>query len=165
MLPLRRTIEEEALLSYNGMSTSTFELLAEPDTNLHCYLCRPLETGPDGKMTPKRDVGLADINRLNREIYSRATIRNRPGKRKTPYAQEYFVSRTILTHEQYHPASIAGLLNRFGFSIYQYEKNGIFLLRSVVMNPWHFVAEKQGKNYLYDFLVHLHRISREILNP
>lgn len=142
----------------------TFELLSEPDTNLLCYLCLPMKTGKDGRLERDHDYRLGDINRLNRAIYNRTTIRNPPGKRKTPYSQEYFVSRTVLTAEQYHPASISGLLTRLDFPIYDYEREGIFLLRSTVMNPWHFLAEKQGKNYLYDFVVHLHGIAREILN-
>jgi len=35
VLPLRRTIEEEALLSYNGMITNTFELLADTRARLN----------------------------------------------------------------------------------------------------------------------------------
>ncbi|QQS39692.1 MAG: hypothetical protein IPM63_09915 [Acidobacteriota bacterium] len=143
----------------------TFELLCEPDTNLLCYLCLPMKAGKDGKLERDNSAKLADINELNEAIYKRATIRNRPGKRKTPYSQEYFVSRTILTAGQYHPGSISGFLERLDIPIYDYEREGIFLLRSVVMNPWHFLAEKRGKNYLYDFVVHLHQTARDILNP
>lgn len=142
----------------------TFELLGEPDTNLLCFLCLPMKPGPAGELVRDEYHRLSDINGLNRSIYDRATIKNLPGKRKTPYSQEYFVSRTVLTAEQYHPASINSLLERLGFSIYEYEREGIFLLRSVVMNPWHYLAEQRGKNYLYDFMVHLHQIAREILN-
>jgi len=143
----------------------TFELLCEPDTNLICFLCLPARDSGDGSLERDPYYKLQEINELNRAIYGRATIRNRPGKRKTPYSQEYFVSRTILTSDQYHPASISGLLTQLDFSIYEYEQHGIFLLRSVVMNPWHFLAEQQGKNYLYDFVVNLHQIARDILNP
>ncbi|SFQ02545.1 TolC family protein [Tranquillimonas alkanivorans] len=38
VLPLRRTIEEEALLSYNGMITSTFDLLADTRGRLDASL-------------------------------------------------------------------------------------------------------------------------------
>lgn len=148
-----------------GIRRFTFELLCEPDTNLLCYLCLPIRPGRGGSMERDPGAKLADINRLNETIYKRATIRNLPGKRKTPYSQEYFVSRTILTAGQYHPGSISGFLERLDIPIYDYEREGIFLLRSVVMNPWHFLAEKRGKNYLYDFVVHLHQTAREILNP
>ncbi len=148
-----------------GIQKFTFEILCEPDTNLVCFLCVPMKDDKDGELVRDGYFKLAEINELNESIYKRATIRNRPGKRKTPYSQEFFVSRTILTHEQYHPGSISGLLEKLDFSIFEYEKNGLFVLRSVVMNPWHFLAEKQGKNYLYDFIVNLHQIARDILNP
>jgi outer membrane protein TolC len=38
LLPLRRTIEAEALLSYNGMITTTFELLADTREALNAGL-------------------------------------------------------------------------------------------------------------------------------
>ncbi|UWQ19743.1 TolC family protein [Jannaschia sp. M317] len=38
VLPLRRTVEEEALLSYNGMITSTFDLLADTRARLDASL-------------------------------------------------------------------------------------------------------------------------------
>lgn len=55
VLPLRRTIEEESLLSYNGMITSTFELLADTRARLNSNL---MEAGA------RRDFWLADANLL-----------------------------------------------------------------------------------------------------
>ena len=53
VLPLRRTIEEEGLLSYNGMITNTFELLADTRARLNSNL---LES------SARRDFWLADAN-------------------------------------------------------------------------------------------------------
>ena len=53
VLPLRRTIEEEGLLSYNGMITNTFELLADTRARLNSNL----EEG-----NARRDFWLADAN-------------------------------------------------------------------------------------------------------
>ena len=53
VLPLRRTIEEEGLLSYNGMITNTFELLADTRARLNSNL---IEGGA------RRDFWLADAN-------------------------------------------------------------------------------------------------------
>ena len=55
VLPLRQTIEEEALLSYNGMITNTFELLADTRGRLNSNL---MEAGA------RRDFWLADANLL-----------------------------------------------------------------------------------------------------
>ena len=141
-----------------------FELLYEPDTNLVCFLCLPMWEDKDGNL--HRDTGfkLAEINRLNQKIYERTTIKGAKRQRKMPYSQEFFLSRTTLTEEQYKPSSIRGILEKFDFSIYEYERHGIFVLRSTLMNPWHHLAAQQGKNYLLDSLMNLHQIARDILN-
>ncbi len=53
VLPLRKTIEEEALLSYNGMITSTFELLADTRARMSSNL---------SEAEARRDFWLADAN-------------------------------------------------------------------------------------------------------
>lgn len=53
VLPLRQTIEAEALLSYNGMITNTFELLADTRARLNSNL---IEAGA------RRDFWLAEAN-------------------------------------------------------------------------------------------------------
>lgn len=59
LMPLRKTIEEEGLLSYNGMITSTFELL----TDVREKLAGSLEAA-----NAKRDFWLAQAN-VNAAIY------------------------------------------------------------------------------------------------
>ena len=53
LLPLRKTIEEEALLSYNGMITNTFELLADTRARMQSNLLAA---------SARRDFWLADAN-------------------------------------------------------------------------------------------------------
>jgi outer membrane protein TolC len=55
VLPLRQTIEEEALLSYNGMITNTFELLADTRERLNSNLM---------EANARREYWLADANML-----------------------------------------------------------------------------------------------------
>ncbi len=55
VLPLRKTVEEEALLSYNGMITSTFELLADTRARTNANLT---------EAQARRDFWLADANLL-----------------------------------------------------------------------------------------------------
>ena len=59
VLPLRTTIDEEALLTYNGMITSTFELLADTRAQINSLL---LSVGA------KKTFWLADAN-LSAAIY------------------------------------------------------------------------------------------------
>lgn len=53
LLPLRKAIEEEALLSYNGMITNTFELLADTRARMQSNLLAA---------SARRDFWLADAN-------------------------------------------------------------------------------------------------------
>lgn len=55
VLPLRRTIEEESLLSYNGMITNTFELLADTRERLNANL---------SEADARREFWLADANMM-----------------------------------------------------------------------------------------------------
>ena len=59
VLPLRTTIDEEALLTYNGMITSTFELLADTRAKYNSLLM---------SVDAKREFWLADAN-LSAAIY------------------------------------------------------------------------------------------------
>ncbi len=55
VVPLRRTIEEESLLSYNGMITNTFELLTDTRSRLNANLA---------EAAARREFWLADANML-----------------------------------------------------------------------------------------------------
>lgn len=59
VLPLREKIEEESLLTYNGMITNTFELLADTRAKINTLLM---------SVNAKRDFWLADAD-LNAAIY------------------------------------------------------------------------------------------------
>lgn len=142
----------------------TFELVSEPDTNVICFLCIPVITNEDGRAVRDPRFDLEAINDLNKNIYQRSTIRKSPRKRRGPYAQEYFVSRTTLDFGQYSIESVEGILRKYDFTEEEYKRHGIFVLRSTVMNPWHHLAEQHGKNYLYGFLMNLHKSARQILN-
>jgi outer membrane protein TolC len=53
VVPLRTTIEEEALLTYNGMITNTFELLADTRAKINSIML---------SLNAKRNFWLADVN-------------------------------------------------------------------------------------------------------
>lgn len=59
VLPLRQTIEQESLLTYNGMITNTFELLADTRAKINTLIM---------SVNAKRDFWLADAD-LNAAIY------------------------------------------------------------------------------------------------
>ena len=73
--------------------------------------------------------------------------------------QPFFVSRTRFEDRQYSYASIAQVLERIGVKRDEYRREGVFVLRSTVMNPWYGEAEQVGIDYLYQFVQHLHRVA------
>jgi hypothetical protein len=99
---------------------------------------------------------LERINNLNERIYQRTSIPSAEGRKSGSSRQPFFVSRTRFENQQYTAESIASVLKRSWISAADYRKFGIFVLRSVVMNPWHFQAEEAGMNYLFDFVRYLH---------
>ena len=139
----------------------SFIPLYQPDSNLICYIVQP-NAWSNRKMV-KKDCSLKYLNRLNEAIYKKLSISNENNKHTMPYSQEFFVSRTRLTKEQYHYNSLKDFLTRLGISRESYKKEGLFILRSTVMNPWHHAAFKNGEDYIFNFIIHLHKISKETM--
>ncbi len=138
----------------------TFLPITEPETNIVCFLARPMQWH-QGVMRPAC-VPLAEINRLNQQIYAAASI---PGVRHGPSTtQPFFVSRTRFEEQQYRAASMAPLLTQLGIGQEQYQRDGLFVLRSTVMNPWHEEAQRAGVDYLYEFLRFLHGTAADALS-
>lgn len=142
-----------------------FEPLYEPDTNVVCFVARPAAR-VGGKLR-STDLSLKELNNLNQEVYARLSLQTKPTyrgmTRAYSYSQPFFVSRTWITPEQYHPDSVKELLERLGVEVEEYKENGLFVLRSTVMNPLLLEAQKQGKDYILEFLLYLHITTSEIL--
>ena len=77
LLPLRKTIEEEALLSYNGMITNTFELLADTRARMESNLL---------EASARRDFWLADAN-MTAALYGGGAAAGSPGGGETATAE------------------------------------------------------------------------------
>lgn len=132
----------------------TFVPLFEPDTNIVCFVARPLRW-EDGKLLPD-DWRLPWINLLNELVYAATSIAPLDGRRPPPAVQPFFVSRTRFEQRQYDATSIAPVLERAGVQPEDYRRHGLFVLRSTVMNPWYDEAEAAGMDYLRGFVQHLH---------
>ena len=105
------------------------------------------------------DVALPWLNRLNEKVYAVTSIPADDGREMLANAQPFFVSRTRFEECQYTHASIAPILERIGVRKEGYKKDGLFVLRSTVMNPWYSEAEQAGMDYLYEFVRHLHKVA------
>jgi glutamate/tyrosine decarboxylase-like PLP-dependent enzyme len=164
-----RTFEDELfggeLLSRHPF---TFVPLYEPDTNVILFAAVPMSW--QNKTLVPVDMALARVNALNKRIYQELSIPGSApkthvgvGKSRMPYGQSYFVSRTRLEESQYSFRWIAKTLDRLGISEKEYKAQGLFVLRAVVMNPLYQTAESEGKDYLLDFVRHLHQLARAIV--
>jgi hypothetical protein len=134
--------------------------VTEPESNLVCFVVRPMVWREEAMALGP--VPLAEINHLNQRVYSAASI---PGSRSHPLsaAQPFFVSRTRFEEQQYQGATLRHLLGRLGVTEAEYRREGLFVLRSTVMNPWHSEAQQAGMDYLYEFIRFLHRVAAESL--
>ncbi len=100
---------------------------------------------------------------MNASVYAATSIAVRDGQTNSAQAQPFFVSRTRFAEEQYAAASIAPVLERAGVTATAYAREGLFVLRSTVMNPWYGEAEVAGMDYLRAFVGHLHRTTYSAL--
>lgn len=121
--------------------------LCPPGSNIVCYAFRPERPG----------AGLAEINRMNRAVFDRFS----PHAGKPVLEQSFFVSRTELSNKQYSLATVGGFLDRLGVSPHAYATEGVFLLRSVLMNPWYTYAKDKGRYYISELVAELYRAAAE----
>jgi hypothetical protein len=136
----------------------TFKSLYEPDSNVICFIALPMKYS--GKKLLKRVVALEELNSMNSKLYKYLSIHDAT----TPYSQEFFVSKTEFKDTQYSFLSIKPLLDKLKISESDYRKNGFFALRCTLMNPWHWEAQISGMDYLMEFVINLHKLTREIMN-
>lgn len=139
----------------------TFFPIAEPETNLVCFVARPM-AWRDGQMVPA-PVALGTINRLNELIFNAASIPGSRSHHRLSAAQPFFVSRTRFEERQYRGATLTHLLGELEVRPDAYAREGLFVLRSTVMNPWHSEARQAGMDYLYEFVRYLHRVAAEAM--
>lgn len=155
--------EIETWVNIKDLATPfTFFPLYDPDTNIVCFIASPMDWNEKDMSIVNKD--LQWLNDFNEHIYEHLTISGVDLGHKPPYAQPYFVSRTRLDDEQYKYNSIKIILDKFKISKDAYEKHGLFVLRSTVMNPFYFLAKEEGKDYLLDFVKYLHLVTRSVIN-
>lgn len=143
---IRNACELHALLeSYAALAGPTpvrAVCLCPPGSNIVCYAFRPVGDG----------LSLREINEANSRLYHRFTMD--PGERV--YEQSFFVSRTTLSASRYGVGSVSGFLSRLGVDAGEYAREGVFLLRSVLMNPWYARAKEKGRYFLSELVAELH---------
>jgi hypothetical protein len=83
-----------------------------------------------------------------------------------PYGHPFFLSRTEFLQEQYSVESLSWLLLDIGVRPQEYRDEGLFVLRSTVMNPFYYSAARDTQvehDYLREFVRGLHFATRDVL--
>lgn len=157
----------------------TIELLYNNiDTNLVCFFVRPciwVESGiknSSGDKFPQMEVdrswNLAEINEINKKIHERLTISpsREADRRKNSLYQKFYVAATTFDTSMYSAASMTKTLDRFGFSVEEYKKCGLHIMRSTIMNPWYYKAltSDSHSDYFMQFLEELHYAARKVID-
>lgn len=121
--------------------------LCPPGSNIVCYAFR-------------RDHGgsLRETNVLNRRLYERFSL----GASARVQEHPHFVSRTSIMAGQYSVATVGSFLGRLGVTEEEYRREGVFLLRSVLMNPWYSAAKARGRYFLSELVESLYATATEI---
>lgn len=122
--------------------------ICPPGSNIVCFAFRPALQG----------ALLSTVNELNRAVYARFSLA--AGERV--YAQSFFISRTSLAPAQYSLETVGPFLSRLGVSPGDYADNGVFLLRSVLMNPWYASSKRRGRYYISELVAELYKVASAV---
>ncbi len=126
------------------------EPFGEPDCNVMCYYFKIFG-----------NESLEAQNELNKRVYKECSLSDNGVKKEMPYRKEYFISHTHFFPSQYPYESVKHLLSDIPNSQRAYEQNGLFLLRSVIMNPWLSPARQKSTDHLTMLLDKLYKIAEE----
>lgn len=124
--------------------------LCPPGSNIVCYAFTPVVRG----------ASLAQINHLNRSLFDRFSLNS--GQRVLE--QSFFVSRTSLSARQYSHETVGDFLSRLGVSSQEYARQGVFMLRSVLMNPWYGYSKRKGRYFLSELTGQLYNAAETFLS-
>lgn len=126
--------------------------LCTPGSNIVCYAFRA-----------KGSMDLKSINRLNHAIYERMSINS--ADQESIHSKSFFVSRTTLAPNQYSVEATREFLSKLGVTEAEFAESGVFLLRSVLMNPWYELAAQKGNAVLEQLVDYLFEKADALLEP
>jgi glutamate/tyrosine decarboxylase-like PLP-dependent enzyme len=125
--------------------------LCAPGSNILCFAFRA-----------DRPTPLKQLNAFNKAIYGRFNLSDKSGKHVTE--QPFFLSRTKLSPSQYSLITVAPFIERLGVTDREYEEEGVFLLRSVMMNPWYQEAKRKGRYFISELVDALYHAASEVFD-
>ena len=138
------------------------------DTNLVCFFILPMAWSDEKikytLITKDTSLKLEYINNLNENIYKKFTIINEGQNYIFPHSLKFFLSRTRFTSEQYSYGSIKKLLEENYIKKDEYEKEGLFILRATLMNPWHYNQESDDTDIYFEFFKEFNKVIVDVIN-
>ena len=124
------------------------------DTNLVCFFVLPMiwsDEKSNNLIEKDKNLDLKKLNDFNEEIYKKFTIINEGKNYIFPHSIKFFLSRTRFTAEQYSYNSISKIFEDNLIKKEQYEKEGLFILRATLMNPWHYNQKDEETDLYFEF--------------
>ena len=124
------------------------------DTNLVCFFVLPMiwsDEKSNNLIEKDKNLDLKKLNDFNEEIYKKFNIINEDKNYIFPHSIKFFLSRTRFTAEQYSYNSISKIFEDNLIKKEQYEKEGLFILRATLMNPWHYNQKDEETDLYFEF--------------
>lgn len=135
--------------------------LHKADSNLICFVMRPVIAKGDN-WEVDRTMNLADANWFNELIYQKMSVDHNQKLRSTT-TYDYFVSKTCFSDDVYSYDSLRTTLERLYISEDEYRRDGLFVLRTTIMNPFYPLAEGHDKDFLDEYVACLHANAEDAL--
>lgn len=137
------------------------------DTNLVCFYVLPMiwsDEKSNNLIIKDNNLNLKSLNDFNELIYKKFTIINEGDNYIFPHSIKFFLSRTRFTAEQYSYNSIREILEESLIKKEQYEKEGLFILRATLMNPWHYNQNSDDTDLYFEFFKEFNNVIIDIIN-
>ncbi|UXD22805.1 hypothetical protein IPA_08385 [Ignicoccus pacificus DSM 13166] len=118
-----------------------------PDTNIVTFVVKK-----------KISRSIAQMNELTKKVYEEFSIRTELGEFEYSYSQPFFLSKTVFKSPKYPFKALRPFFKRAFPKAElpklerEYEKEGLFVLRAVVMNPYIYPLKKRGQDLMKEFM-------------
>lgn len=126
-----------------------------PDTNIINFVIKK-----------KSSNSLEELNELTSGIYNHFTIQNELGDNEFSYSQPFFLSKTKFSSEIYQLRTLQDFFKRSKIrnSEKSYAKEGLFILRATIMNPYiHPMRKNNVQEYLLEFFNKITTAAEKVL--
>jgi hypothetical protein len=118
-----------------------------PDTNIVIFVVKK-----------KISNSIRQMNELTKRVYDQFSIKTELGEFEYSYSQPFFLSKTIFKPPKYPFKALRPFFKRafpkgeLAKLEKEYEDEGLFVLRAVVMNPYIYPLKKRGQDLMEEFM-------------